>query len=68
MLAERELQAGTGPGEKIIDMMPYRASSRILPGVHQSDPHRACPLDILSRDAGNMVNPISQYTYYCFYG
>ena len=66
--AERELQAGTGPGEKTINVVANRATSRILPGVHQSNPHRACPPKTRARDFRNMVNPISQYMYYCYYG
>jgi len=68
MPAEREFPEGAGFGKEIIDMAPDRPPAWILPGMNQGYIHNPVPPASGSRIVANMVNPISLYIYYCYYG
>jgi hypothetical protein len=58
----------TGSSQERTDLVPDILPAGILAGMDQGNLHGQEPPVIPGRPATNMVNPISLYTYYCYYG
>lgn len=57
-----------GSSQEGTDLVPDILPPGILAGMDQGNLHGHRPPVTPGRPATNMVNPISLYTYYCYYG